>query len=210
MMNHHMHATGEVNANLANQPTPEWKAVNALGLPAGSVRALLALVIFGGIWLWLYRSPDREVPPYLRDLMFIIMGHYFAARQAKNVDGPSPLYLPRGTIRLLLFGGFFAVAIAVLGRDGFSVNEAWVTLTLVGGFMLGVLTNALLGRRRLPRVVEDVRAIVSLAAGVALIVLVFDLWRPPAEWTHFQSYLVKYKAEDVLAAIVGFYFGSKS
>jgi hypothetical protein len=210
MMTQHMHATGEPNANLATQLTPDWKAVNALGLPAGSVRALLALIIFGGIWFWIWRSPDREVPPFLRDLMFIIMGHYFAARRAKNVDGPSPLYLPKGSIRLMLFAGFAVVALAVLNRDGFRVNEAWVTLTLVGGFMLGVATNALLGRRRLPRVVEDVRAIVSLAAGVALIVLIFDLWRPPAEWTQFQRYLVKYKVEDVLAAVVGFYFGSKS
>jgi hypothetical protein len=190
---------------------PHWKLVNALGLPAGSVRALLALMIFGGIWYWMWRSPDREVPGFLRDLMFIILGHYFAARQARrNADGPSPLYLPRGTIRLALVAGFAVLAVAVYRRDGFRVNDAWMTLTLVGGFMLGVLTTSALRGRRLPRAVEDARALVSLAAGVTLILLMFNLWRLPPEWAPFQQYLVKYKVEDVLAAVVGFYFGSKS
>ena len=76
------------------------KSHYAFGLPGGSVRALLAMTIFGGIWAWMWLHPDTEIPAYVRDLMFIIMGHYFAARHRAGTEiGPPPLYLPRGSVR---------------------------------------------------------------------------------------------------------------
>jgi hypothetical protein len=189
---------------------PAERPVNALGMPAGSIRALLALIVFGGIWYWMGRSPDRPIPQFMRDLLFVILGHYFAARQAAKSDGgPSPLWLPKGTIRLTLVGGFVVVAVIIARGHGLRANDAWVTLTLVGGFMLGVLTATLLRGRRIPRVVEDARALVSLAAGVALVGLVLGAWQVPADW-NVQQYLVTIRPEEVLAAVVGFYFGSKS
>ncbi|HYE18322.1 MAG TPA: hypothetical protein VEA69_07745 [Tepidisphaeraceae bacterium] len=201
---------GKGGAAPGGEARPAERPVNALGMPAGSIRALLALIVFGGIWYWMGRSPDRPIPQFMRDLLFVILGHYFAARQhAKSDGGPSPLWLPKGTIRLTLVGGFVVVGVVIARGDGVRANDAWVTLTLVGGFMLGVLTATLLRGRRIPRVVEDVRALVSLGAGVVLVALVFDLWRVPAEW-NVQRYLVTVKPEEVLAAVVGFYFGSKS
>lgn len=194
----------------------------AFGLPAGSVRALLALVTFGGIWAWMWRRPDAEVPPYLRNLMFIIMGHYFAARHkagsAADV-GPPPLYLPRGTVRLLLVAGFVFVTVALIYQHRITavdegsvrLNHAAVTLILVAGFMLGVVM-AHLTRGGLPRWAEDVRAAVSLAAGAALLLLVFGLVHVPDTGAlhEFRRWALHYRIEDVLAAVVGFYFGSKS
>jgi hypothetical protein len=55
----------------------DWRRLHALGLPAGSVRALLAVLMFATNWGLLVLRPQREVPDYLRDLLFIIMGHYF-------------------------------------------------------------------------------------------------------------------------------------
>src|SRR5205814_4470984 len=112
----------------------------------GSVRAMLALIIFGGIWAWLALRPMSEVPPYLQNLMFIIMGHYFAARSRSGSDGsPPPLYLPRGTVRTMLVIGFFAVTGLLFyhqqmySRDGgFHFSHSGVTLILVAGFLLGV------------------------------------------------------------------------
>jgi hypothetical protein len=87
----------------------------------------------------------------------------------------------------------------------------------VAGFLLGVV----LGRfrqwqadhgRRAPRAVEDARAAVSLAAGGLLLVLLFGFWHvPDAGVLHdVQRFFVKYRVEDLLAAVVGFYFGSRS
>ena len=58
----------------------DWRTVHAWGLPAGSIRGLLAILIFGTVWALLLLQPGDEIPDYLRDLLFIIMGHYFAAR----------------------------------------------------------------------------------------------------------------------------------
>src|SRR5882724_10592291 len=80
----------------------DWRRLHALGLPAGSVRALLAVLIFATTWGLLVLKPTQEVPGYLRDLLFIIMGHYFAARRRSGPaeePGPPPLYLPRGSVR---------------------------------------------------------------------------------------------------------------
>jgi hypothetical protein len=199
------------------------KAHYAFGLPAGSVRALLALTIFGGIWAWMYRRPDAEVPAYLRDLMFIVMGHYFAARRkAESADvGPPPLYLPRGSVRTLLLAGCATVAGALVwqhrmlahdaGEAAARLSHAGVTLILVAGFMLGVVA-AHLSRNGVPRWLEDLRAAVSLAAGAALLLLAFDLVHVPAggRLHDVQRWLLQYRVEDVLAAVVGFYFGSRS
>lgn len=191
----------------------------ALGLPSGSVRALLALITFGGIWAWMWLRPDAEVPEFLRNLMFIIMGHYFAARhQANDEVGPAPLYLPRGSIRTLLLAGFAVLAGALIYQNRMltrvngevRLSHASVALILVGGFMLGVLRSRLAGKSA-PRYVEDFRAIISLAAGVVLILLVFGFVRVDPGSTHgFKHWALHYRLEDFLAAVVGFYFGSRS
>jgi hypothetical protein len=205
----------------------DWRKLHAFGLPEGSVRAVLAVAIFATIWVVLVRTPDQEVPDYLRDLLFIIMGHYFASRRRTGevaIPGPGPLYLPRGTVRLVLFGGFVAVAVA-LGRDG-RMREPLrypgvVTLMLVGGFLLGVVI-AKLGEwsanrgHTIPRWVEDSKAVIAILAAFGLILLVwnrFDLILLPRRADLFDKMNLKlgsYGPEHILGAVVGFYFGSKS
>ncbi len=133
----------------------DWRRMHALGLPAGSVRALLAVLVFATVWGMLLVRPSLEVPDYLSDLMFVIMGHYFATRKRNaavevpgDEPGPPPLFLPTGSIRLLLTGGSVAVAV-VLYRRGVLTridrNPGVTTLLLVGGFLIGVILNALTG-----------------------------------------------------------------
>ena len=195
---------------------PDWRRVHAFGLPGGSIRGLLALAMFGAVWAHLAHVPERRLPEYLQNLMFIILGHYFAARNKPPdpVPGPNPLYLPRGVLRVCFVAGFVAIA-ALLAHQGHArlddpdaLAPGLLTLILVAGFLLGVVSTRLVGLwtrggRRLPRAVEDLRAVVSLAAAVVLILMVFDVWEPPFR---VQRFLV----EDVLAAVVGFYFGSRS
>ena len=71
---------------------------------------------------------------------------------------------------------------------------------------------AQLSRNGLPRWVEDLRAVVSLTAGVLLLLLVFGFVHVPdgGRMHDFQRWALHYRVEDVLAAIVGFYFGSRS
>src|SRR5262245_59608746 len=82
-----------------------------LGLPPGSVRALLALMVLGNIWARLLLPEQTAIglPQYLYYLMFLILGSYFAARSQKAPGERPPLYLPRGSIRLIIVAGFAAV-----------------------------------------------------------------------------------------------------
>ena len=228
-------------ASTTAAPRPHWRKLHALGLPGGSVRAILAVAVCGAIWVWLWLRPDRDVPRYLQDLMFIIMGHYFASRArsggaaavggaSSEEVGPPPLFLPRGTIRFLLVAGFLTVTALLVyhqrlwktdpsgGRP--RLNPAGVTLMLAIGFLVGVVLGKLrqwwANRRRgkpLPRVVEDVRAVVSLAAAAALLLIVFGLWSPEKgspTLVEVKRFFANSHIEEVLAAVVGFYFGSRS
>jgi len=205
----------------------DWWRRHALGLPSGSVRALLAILIFATTWGLLVIRPSQEVPDYLRDLLFIIMGHYFATRHRADRgddDGPPPLFLPRGSVRLLLVVGCVAVAVVLFPRGQLTAvdkNPGVVTLLLVGGFLLGVVFNGVFtwwkSRGHEPaRFFEDLKALISMAAAALLVVLVWNrlfVYFPPdqidtlfARWVH----LGHYGPEHVLAAVVGFYFGSRS
>lgn len=205
----------------------DWRRIHALGLPSGSIRALLAILVFATVWALLLIRPSEEIPNYLGDLLFIIMGHYFAARRRVQDDqdpGPPPLFLPRGSVRLLLLAGSIAVAVLLFRRGQLTAldqNPGVVALLLVGGFLLGVGMNTVMTwwrerGHRPPRFVEDLRAVVSLAAGGLLAFLVLNhvfLVLPPASidtqlltWVH----LGHLRPEQILAAVVGFYFGSRS
>jgi hypothetical protein len=212
-----------VTIDKAKPSESDWRRLHAFGLPSGSVRALLAILVFAAAWALLIFRPAAEIPDFLRDLLFIILGHYFAARRAAapgDEAGPPPLYLPRGSVRLVLVIGCVGVAVVLLRRGQLTDierNPGVLTLVLVGGFLLGVALSAVFAwwrarGHRPPRLVEDLRAAVSLAAAVALIALVaaraFHLVPPGA--IAWRIGLGRYGPEHLLAAIVGFYFGSRS
>ena len=209
-------------------PTPtsqsEWRKHHALVLPSGSIRALLAVAIFATTWALLVLRPTREIPDYLRDLLFIIMGHYFASRHRAATGppaGPPPLYLPNGSVRALLVIGCAAVALVLLRRGqltDLSTNPGVVTLLMVGGFLLGVVFNAIYSwwktRGYQPsRIVEDLRAWTSMIAAALLVILVVNRYFPflsEARLIAARPKLGPYGPEHLLSAIVGFYFGSRS
>ena len=209
----------------------DWRSMHALGLPAGSIRALLAVLVFATVWAMLLVRPSQEVPDYLSDLMFVIMGHYFATRK-RSADtsvsgdevGPPPLYLPRGSIRMILAAGSAAVAVVLYQRGVLTRvdrNPGVTTLLLIAGFLIGVVLNTLVGwwRSRVNRghrAIEDMQALVAIGAGLALVALVWNRLFPivpPGEvdavfqgWGH----LGRLGPEHLLAAMIGFYYGSRS
>ena len=205
----------------------DWRRLHAFGLPAGSVRALLAVLIFVTIWGLLVVRPNQEVPDYLRDLLFIIMGHYFAARRRSGPaeePGPPPLYLPRGSVRLFLVVGSIAVAVLLFRQGRLTAlddNPGVVTLLLIGGFLPGVALNTVATWWRdrghhTPRIVEDLRALISMAAAGILVILVWNhiVVLFPTDFVDelltARVHLGRLGVEHILAAVVGFYFGSRS
>lgn len=194
--------------------TPEdWRRRHALGLPAGSVRALLALAVVGTVCALLIREPDRPPPEALESLLFVVLGHYFAARaQApEQADGPPPLYLPRGSVRVLLIAGLVAVGVVIFRQEGAASQRGAVTLALAAAFLLGLLLTRVTQwwqrRRGGPsRVFEDMRAVAGLVAVGALALHAFYGVLPDASTVGVG----RLGLEQGLAALVGFYFGSRS
>jgi hypothetical protein len=185
------------------------------------------LLVFGTLWGTIILRPNLEPPEYLKDLLFIILGHYFAVRGRADAGlepGPPPLFLPRGSVRLLLIAGFVVTGV-VLERQGrlgaIDRNPAVATLLLVCGFLLGVVVRQVAawwsGRGHpVPRVVEDLRAAVSLLAAVGLVLIAWDQVvpflpaTPAGRLADVKFGLGRLGPPHVLAAIVGFYFGSRS
>jgi len=195
-----------------------------LGLPPGSVRALLILMVMGTIWVLLLMPRVVHVPLYLWYLLFLCTGTYFAGRSQTRDKGPAPLYLPRGTIRILIVVGFFGIIGYAIFKDpsGFAntpmltdadKKETLVLPTvMIGAFLLGVIVNAaswklLGGDEGMPPWYQDVQAWVSvlavlgLGAQVILELVIFPSLENKPNLPQLQI---------VLSSVIAFYFGVRT
>ena len=196
---------------------------HALGLPAGSVRATHVLVIVGLICGLLFVPTDRNVhvPPYLIYLLFLIMGHYFAAHgHGVGAGGqPSPLHLPRGSIRfliILLLGGtigwqMYHDPVGLKAHFDSSLDELkaqpFMPLIVLGGFILGVIVRSLVGRDNPPQAWQDFEAWMSLMALLGLLGAVIVHLIIGASVGERLSLPI---GESILGGAIAFYFGARS
>jgi hypothetical protein len=194
-----------------------------LGLPAGSVRAILALIIAGLFWTLLL-IPDEKaipIPLFLYFLSAMILLFFFAhGKSISSEEGQSaPLGLPRGTFRVLILLG----TVAVCGLHYYlyghfplqrlkplpeQLNQ-WPLLLawLVGGVALGWLVGR--GPWRRSYVFMDLQAWVALLAMLGLgAEIVIVLFINPSLKTDVKLDLSTW--ECVLTGVVAFYFGSRS
>jgi hypothetical protein len=198
----------------------------ALGLPAGSVRALHTLLIVGLVCA-LILIPGREgqpapIRPYLIYLLFLAIGNFFAAHGNSIARAGSgfapPLHLPSGIVRglvLLALVGTVAYKLAT-DPDGLAAQfrvsvallqqEPYLPVIILAGFFLGVLSRWVLGGQR-SYWGQDLQAWVSLVSALllavdALIRLVIEPTLP--EWLALPTW------EGILGGAVAFYFGERS
>ncbi len=223
--------------NATNATMPEPHAMGGpvrtlrqpLGLPAGSVRAILALMILGLVWtLMLLPEKTGGIPLYLFYLMFLILGHFFAAH-GHSIAGPAtghrhPLYLPRGTLRTLIVLGF----VAVLARRYFIVgsveglfklqqpllDQPSLPIVLVAAFFVGVFVSRVLTRLMVRDGVvspwwQDIQAWIALLAtiGLTIEVLIQLVINPSLDP---DARIQVPHLQMSLAALVCFYFGARS
>jgi hypothetical protein len=203
---------------------------HALGLPAGSVRAMLALGVLGLLAVLAFMAPLRHIalPMSLVYLLLmlavLILASFWSAHGnsiGERVSASSPLGLPKGSVRLLLMLGYGGLAAwFYLKRDEFAglmgdvpVGQVFPLLgLLLGGFFLGHILSGImrtLGGGTVPYWYQDLQAWVALIAMIALVVLgivhVFINPNMPAE-----SRITMPNMEGALAALVGLYFGARS
>ncbi|MGE0193170.1 MAG: hypothetical protein AB7T63_14135 [Planctomycetota bacterium] len=189
--------------------------IKPLGLPVGSVRALLLLGLSARAVLDL-RS-DGEVAPWLLTALAIAASAYFASRSAMNASRGAlqasaagdaagtrrhPLGLPAGSVRFL-----FLAALAYGGWLWWQGHEdaaarmpvVWVA----GAFVLGILVRWLMVRLRPEdvgaRFFDHLLALIALISVVGLVALaVTRRDASVSDWV-----------QPLLAAVVVHYFGSR-
>jgi hypothetical protein len=188
-----------------------------LGLPQGSVRALLTLIVVAVVVSNLARGRETEVL-WVQTLL-VALAHYFATRrivalpnevierleQDKVIEQERhPLFLPRYSIRLIIVASFVGVAV-FLFREGKLFEPKTVSLLgIVFAYLLGTLirgvTQWLHRRRTAPphHLWADLRALAVL--GTLLVVAIPEFMDP-------KPYQVPHRMLEVALGLVLFYFG---
>jgi hypothetical protein len=208
---------------MSTVPPPSKR--NALSLPAGSVRAIHVLGIVAVMCATILMPSQYRltIPTYLIYLLFLLLGHYFAAHGisiATRADqSPSPLYLPGGTVR-------FLIILALTGCIGWKIYsdeegfyrqfeaslealkmQPFLPLAILGGFIFGVLVRSLVARDNPPAWWQDFEAWISIIAliGLAIGALINLIVEPAtAQTLHLPVW------DATLGGVVAFYFGERS
>jgi hypothetical protein len=206
------------------------KPRHALGLPAGSVRALLAIGVLGLMWAIVLRYKFGDTPlseaklplpfVYLQILMVLILAHFFGTHGhtiGTHISESSPLGLPTGTVRFLLLAGYLGLAYYLYQAKPdleFGAQGPFILMVglLITGFVVGhVLSAAMrfIGRGRLPDWFLDIEAWVALIATIGLgILLIVHILINPQLSDEIRLEMPTWEAG--LAAVIGFYFGARS
>jgi hypothetical protein len=196
---------------------------HALKLPAGSVRAIHVIGIVGVVCAIILIPGEHTIPPYLIYLLFLMLGHYFAAHgvsiATRDDLAPSPLYLPGGTVR-------FLVVVALIGCVGWRLyqdqegfirmfaksletlkDEPFLPLVILGGFLAGVILRSVIVRIGPSAAFQDIEAWVSLMALIAIVIagMIHLVVSPSlAEKLYMPVW------ESFVGGVVAFYFGERS
>jgi len=178
-----------------------------LGLPPGSVRALLTLLIVAVVVTQTVRGQEIEL--LWSETLMIALAHYFTTRRFLSLppqvirrltdEGhiepePNPLFLPRYTIRIVLIAIFAGVAIYLYRRNELFDSPALPILGVVFAYVLGIM-----GRLPRLRFWGDFKAAVVLLALLATAIPYF-LNRPD---------LLPGQMRYLSLGLVLFYFGSR-
>lgn len=191
-----------------------------LGLPSGSVRAMLTMIVVAVTCSDILNG--RKVDLVWAETLMVTLAHYFTSRRfiqltpemlrRLETEGivpkePAPLYLPRGTIRFAIFGAFAAV-FAYQFRQGQltdpKTNTFPIFVTLLAYFagttLRGFLNWWYRGRlNQSSRWWADTQAVVVLTALITTSLLQII----------GQQHLAPLWLEHITMAMVLFYFGAR-
>jgi hypothetical protein len=187
-----------------SQPSLQWPP---LGLPRGSIRALLTLLIVAVVIAQVVRG--QEIGLLWASTLMIALAHYFTSRRFVSLPPEvirrlaaeghveteaNPLFLPRYSIRVILVLAFVGLGAYLYWQNRLFEPRALSVLGVVFAYLLGVI----LPLRRF-RVWEDLKA---------LVVLAFLVYAAGAYLANRPD-LVPNPFRDITLGLVLFYFGSR-
>ena len=189
-----------------------------LGLPNGSVRALLTILIVAVVIAKTIRG--EHVETLWTETLMIALAHYFTSRrfiklapdvvhqlESEGAVEPEahPLFLPRHSIRVILFAAFGGMAAYLAIQNKLLEGQGLATLGVVAPYFLGNVVGIVMHRfskgKQTPAIRgwEDVKAIAVLAI-LGFTATAFLFGRPD-----LAPKLVRNSA----LGLVLFYFGSR-
>lgn len=190
-----------------------------LGLPTGSVRALLALLIIAVVIVETVRG--HAIGELWSETLLIALAHYFTSRRFVGLSPEllqrleheghvpresNPLFLPRHSIRALIVLSFAGLAWYVIEVEKVrTFTEIPPALLTVSAYLLGVFAGAVWSWRKRhhagppSRIWEDLKALAVILTLLAVSIPYF-LNEPDA---------VPPQARNAALAFVLFYFGSR-
>jgi len=195
----------QTQTKLVTAPAPASRP--PLGLPSGSIRAILTLLIVAVVIAQLARG--REVEAMWTETLMIALAHYFASRRfiklppdvlRRLVDEghieleARPLYLPRYSIRAMLILAFLGVAVYLYYHGQLFAPQSLSILGVVFAYLLGIVA-----RIRVIRSWENVKAIVVLVVLAAT----------STAYLLDRGELVPHVVRNITLGLVLFYFGSR-
>jgi hypothetical protein len=193
-----------------------------LGLPPGSVRGILSLLIVGQFWLLLLLPDANKVPIPINLYMLLSLVALFFVSHGKSIatrsdPTPSPLHLPGGALRFIIVGGTIAVIAYLYSNhedwlmDRLKLDPAQISLwpqivsAYVGGFGIGYIM------RHLPiRHFWGFQAFQAWLAMIVLGLLVVEIVIQAFINASLKDKLDLRTWEAVVTGVAAYYFGVRS
>ncbi len=192
-----------------------------LGIPSGSIRALLTILVVGFI-VW-QTAMGKKIGLLWSETLMIMLAHYFTSRrfvelpkelraqleaEGKIPHDANPLYLPKHTIRGLIILSFAALGWYLYREGRLGDDQSLVILGTVGAYFLGILVKLIIGwfskdeGGKSANWWDDLKAIATLLAVVGTI---------SAELLqlHEQLPFTQQQMESTMLGLILFYFGSR-
>lgn len=194
-----------------------------LGLPAGSIRGIMALQIVLTFWLLLLVPADAFVPIPLNLYFMISLVLIFFVSHGKSIAKrgdsslASPLWLPSGTFRVLIIAGTAAVFAFIIWKhpdrldrltptkEQIDVGWRYYLGGLVVGFVLGMLMKIMPFRHG-----NLFQSFQAWTAIIAMAILFFDLIFQVLINVTLPVPIQAVTWGTALTGIVAFYYGSRS
>jgi hypothetical protein len=191
-----------------------------LGLPPGSVRGVLSLLIVIQFWLLLMLPDSKKVPiPLNLYLLMSLVGLFFVSHGKTIGHGsvPSPLYLPGGTLRLIIFGGTAAVVGYIYANHperltdrlqldpGQLANWPYLVGAYVGGFAVGYIFRHMPFRNN-----WLFQSFVAWMSLLAMALLFIEIFLRAFVQSTLKEQLDLKVWEAIVTAITTCYFGTRS
>jgi hypothetical protein len=189
-----------------------------LGLPSGSVRALLTLLIVAVVLVQV--AKEREVEPLWTETLMIALAHYFTSRRfirlapevicRLEAEGhfeaeSHPLYLPRYAIRAVLMLTFLGFAFYLYQHNQLFQPAAVSLLGVVFSYLLGIVARGVMNWWTKGRKTRTVQWWEDLKAAVVLTVL----GTTATAYFLDRADLVPHQLRNATLGLVLFYFGSR-